>query len=373
MAGIYLHIPFCKQACHYCNFHFSTSLRLKEPLVDALLKELDMQANFLGGETVESVYFGGGTPSLLGANDLSLLLDKIRSLHRLSPNAEITLEANPDDVKPDKLQVWKDQGINRLSIGIQSFHEKDLQFMNRAHNAREALECTQLARKAGFELLTIDLIYGSPTTSQKDWEENLRIFKELDIPHLSAYALTVEPGTALDHFIKKGKTGEVDDKKAALQFEYHIERMEAWGYEHYEISNFSLPGKYARHNTSYWFGAPYLGIGPAAHSFKPGLRQWNIAHNPKYIQAIAANQIPAEKEILSTDDQYNEYVLTRLRTQWGCDITDLQKMGASYLQHFKQQAIPYLESKQLLQTEKAFVLSKDAKFLADGVAADLFI
>ncbi|MCB0706128.1 MAG: radical SAM family heme chaperone HemW [Saprospiraceae bacterium] len=373
MAGIYLHIPFCKQACHYCDFHFSTSLKLKDPLVQAILKELEMQVDYLEGAAIETIYFGGGTPSLLSANDLEQIFTQIHRLYTVKPDAEITLEANPDDIHADQLQVWKTCGINRLSIGIQSFHEKDLAFMNRAHNAKEALACIQLARNAGFELLTIDLIYGSPVSSQAEWAENLEIFRNLELPHLSSYALTVEPGTALDQFIKKGKAPALDEEKAAQEFTYLISKMQEWGYEHYEISNFSLPGKYARHNTAYWFGTPYLGIGPSAHSFRPGFRQWNVANNPKYIKAIQADTLPFIQEVLSKDEQYNEYIMTRLRTQWGCAIQDIQDLGTAYFSHFRQQAAPFIRSKQLIQHQDAFILSPEAKFLADGIAAALFI
>lgn len=372
MAGIYLHIPFCKQACHYCNFHFSTSLKMKAPLVEAILKEIDLQADFLQGEQIETIYFGGGTPSLLSANELSQIMAKLRAIHTIDSDPEITLEANPDDINPENLALWKDQGINRLSIGIQSFHQADLEFMNRAHNADEALNCVNLARQAGFDLLTIDLIYGSPTTSDAAWAENLEIFKSLDLDHISCYALTVEPNTALDHFIKKGKSPLVEEEKAARQFEYLVSQLTAWGYEQYEISNFSLPGKYARHNTSYWFGKPYMGIGPAAHSHKPGLRQWNIANNAKYIKSIEGGEVPFEQEILSPDEQYNEYVLTRLRTQWGCNRLDIQKLGAAYLKHFEAEAAILIKSGHLLQQGDNYMLAPEARFLADGLAVELF-
>ena len=288
MAGIYFHIPFCKQACHYCNFHFSTSLRYKEEMVQAMLRELEARRLYLPDEPLDSIYFGGGTPSLLSEGELMAFFEAVNRYFRLSPKAEITLEANPDDLKPETLAALGRSPVNRLSIGIQSFAEEDLRFFNRAHDAHEARRCLDNARAAGFGDLTIDLIYGAPTTSHAQWAENLEIAFSYQIPHLSCYALTVEPRTALDHFIKKGKAPAVDEEQAARQFGYLVEATQAAGYEQYEISNFALPGRYAVHNSNYWTGAPYLGIGPSAHSFDGESRQWNVANNAKYLKAVGS-------------------------------------------------------------------------------------
>ncbi|RMG82695.1 MAG: radical SAM family heme chaperone HemW, partial [Bacteroidetes bacterium] len=261
MAGIYLHIPFCKQACHYCNFHFSTSLRFKADMIQAMLVELNLQKDYLAGETIETIYFGGGTPSLLSADEVLFFYEKIAALHPLAPNPEITLEANPDDLTDEKIKALRKTPVNRLSIGIQSFSDEDLRFMNRAHNAGEALESLRRALDAGFENITVDLIYGSPTTSDEQWAANLQTVFDFKIPHLSCYCLTVEPKTALAHFVKTGKAPPVDEARAVRHFEILTEAMQAEGYEQYEISNFAKPGWYSRHNSSYWKGKKYLGIG----------------------------------------------------------------------------------------------------------------
>lgn len=286
MAGIYLHIPFCKQACYYCNFHFSTSLAQKDAMVQAILREIQLQQNYLDGLAVSSIYFGGGTPSILPEEDLQALLQALHQHFNITPDAEITLEANPDDLTAAKLAALKAAGINRLSIGVQSFHEEDLQWMNRAHNSQQATQCITLAQAAGFENITIDLIYGGPTLSDEGWAANVQQAIALKVPHLSCYALTVEAGTALDHFIKKKKMAAVDTDKAARHFEQLMQWMQAAGYEHYEISNFALPGWHSRHNSSYWQGKSYLGIGPSAHSFNGTSRQWNIANNTAYILSL---------------------------------------------------------------------------------------
>ncbi|MEZ4952421.1 MAG: radical SAM family heme chaperone HemW [Saprospiraceae bacterium] len=260
MAGIYLHIPFCKQACHYCNFHFSTSLKYKEEMVVAMLKELELQKDYLGEETIETIYFGGGTPSLLSEQDLEMFFDKIVSQFSISQNPEITLEANPDDLTKEKIKAFKNTPINRFSIGVQSFFEEDLKFMNRAHNAKEAESCIKNVQEVGFENLTIDLIYGSPTTPDIHWEKNVEKAVAFNVPHISCYCLTVESNTALDYFVKKGKARPVDEEQAERQFNFLINKLESEKYEHYEISNFAKKGFYSKHNSNYWRGEKYLGI-----------------------------------------------------------------------------------------------------------------
>lgn len=370
---LYFHIPFCKQACHYCNFHFSTSLRQKDALLDALLRELDLQRDYLAGAELVTVYFGGGTPSLLKISDLERIFEKIETLHRVAPGAEITLEANPDDLTADYLRdLRRYTPVNRLSIGVQSFSADDLRWMNRAHDVAQAHESLRAARAAGFDNLTLDLIYGAPTTSDEQWRENLRQVFDAGIPHLSCYCLTVEAGTALAHFVRKGQSPPVDEERAARQFDDLLDAAEKAGYEHYEISNFALPGQYARHNTSYWLGEPYLGVGPSAHSFDGGSRQWNVANNARYIHALAAGEIPFERESLSPEQRYNELVMTGLRTQWGVDLARLDALGPVFAPHFERVAQPFLANGMMLREGRAFRLTREGKFLADGIAAELF-
>jgi oxygen-independent coproporphyrinogen-3 oxidase len=385
MAGIYLHIPFCKQACHYCNFHFSTTLRAKADLVAALQIELTLRAPELAGQTVASVYFGGGTPSLLSEAELAALFTTLTTHYAIAADAEITLEANPDDITPAALASWRALPINRLSIGIQSFAEADLQFMNRAHNAREARSCLDRAYAAGFTDLTADLIYGCPTTSDAQWAENLRLIGTYELPHLSCYALTLEPRTALAHFVKTGQAAPPDDDQAARHFDY----LQAWaaerGYEHYEISNFALPGRYSRHNTSYWRGVPYLGIGPAAHGFDGRAeRRWNVANNAAYIRGwrqmetapaaerplLAAGLFDTEQ--LTPTDRYNETVMTGLRTQWGVRLAELRAIGSAYAEYFLRTVAPLVQEKTVRREAERFYLAPEHRFLADGIAAELF-
>jgi oxygen-independent coproporphyrinogen-3 oxidase len=373
MPGLYLHIPFCKQACHYCNFHFSTSLRSKGDMVAAILTELELQRDYLDGAELGSVYFGGGTPSLLETKDLEQIFEKITALHRVVPDAEITLEANPDDLSATKLRDLKNYTpVNRLSIGIQSFGDEDLRWMNRAHAAAHAHACLEDALATGFHDLTLDLIYGAPTTSDAQWAENLRLAFGYGVPHLSCYCLTVEEGTALGTFVRKGQQPPVDEEKAARQFEFLMNAAAEHGYEHYEISNFSLPDRYARHNSSYWRGEPYLGIGPSAHSFDGLSRQWNLANNALYIKALAENRIPFEKEMLTPVQRYNEYVMTSLRTMWGADLSKIRAMGEAFAEHFERSAQPFLKNETLERRGDNFRLSLSGKFLADGIAAELF-
>ncbi|NLU93932.1 radical SAM family heme chaperone HemW [Chitinophaga sp. Ak27] len=374
MSGIYLHIPFCKQACYYCNFHFSTVLSGKEAMVNSLLEEISLQKDYLGQEPVHTIYFGGGTPSLLDAVQLQALLAKLRATFPVAADAEITLEANPDDLTANKLTMLKEIGINRLSIGIQSFHEADLVWMNRAHNSQQAQDCIRLAREIGFENLTIDLIYGGPTLGDEGWEQNVQQAIALGIPHLSCYALTVEPGTALDHFIKKKKMAPTDPDKAARHFEMLMQWLEAAGYEHYEISNFALPGWHSRHNSSYWQGKSYLGLGPSAHSFNGISRQWNIANNALYIKSIAAGKVPFEMESLSTSMQFNEYIMTALRTSAGCHLEWVaEKFGADLVNHLITNSQSFIAIGRMERIGDTLRLTKAGRLFADGIAGDLFI
>jgi oxygen-independent coproporphyrinogen III oxidase len=380
MPGIYLHIPFCKQACHYCNFHFSTSLQLKAPLLAAMLRELDLRRDFFGEALpLDSVYLGGGTPSLLSRAELESLFEHIRRHFHIAPDAEITLEANPDDLTDAYLNELRQTPVNRLSIGIQSFSDADLKWMNRAHHADEARRCIESALAAGFDNLTCDLIYGAPTTSDEQWAANIQTLLDYGIPHLSCYCLTVEPKTALAHFVKTGKSPAVEDEKAARQFQYLMDAMAAAGYEHYEISNFARPGRYARHNTAYWRNEPYLGIGPGAHSYIGHTRQWNLPNNALYVRQVAqAADWKAlegsvfEQEYLQPKDRYNEYVMTRLRTMWGCRVEEIERLGAEFAGHFVKTAAPFLQQHLLTATQGAYRLSRAGKLMADFVSAELF-
>lgn len=342
-------------------------------MVEALLKELELQQGYLGGEALQSVYLGGGTPSLLDVGELEQLFSKINRIHNVAPDAEITLEANPDDLTPEKLRDLKNYTpVNRLSIGIQSFADEDLKWMNRAHTAHHARACLDDALTIGFHDLTIDLIYGAPTTPDAQWAENLRLAFEYAIPHLSCYCLTVEDGTALGTFVRRGQQPAVDEDRAARQFEMLMETAALKGYEHYEISNFAQPGRYARHNTNYWRSESYLGIGPSAHSFDGVSRQWNVANNAQYINALAEGKVPFEREILTPVQVYNEYVMTSLRTMWGTDLEKIRAMDAGFAQHFETEARTFLETGVLEKQGQMFRLSRSGKLLADRVAMDLF-
>ncbi|MCW3110682.1 MAG: hemW [Segetibacter sp.] len=373
MAGVYIHIPFCRKACHYCNFHFSTSNRLQESFVTALLQEIELRKTYFS-EPVSTIYFGGGTPSILPSADIKRILGTLMQTFVVEPEVEITLEANPDDITTEKLQEWKQMGINRLSIGIQSFFEEDLQWMNRAHNASQAANCIQLAHNAGFHNLTIDLIYGTPTLSDENWKKNVDIALALQIPHLSCYALTVEPKTALENLIKQKTLADVDSEKQARHFELLMQWMKEAGYEHYEISNFAKPGFRSKHNSSYWQGKQYLGLGPSAHSFNGHSRQWNIANNALYIQSITNGTLPSEEEILTKDQQLNEYIMTSLRTMEGLSLEKVMKdYGEKKWELILKTAHSHLEYNHLIVENNYLKTTSEGKLLADGIAADLFV
>ena len=373
MAGIYLHIPFCKQACNYCDFHFSTSLKMKASFVDALVTEIELRKSVFEQQTINSIYFGGGTPSLLSKEDLNRIFETLFTSFRVSPLAEITLEANPDDLSPEKIQVLKKTPINRLSIGVQSFRDEDLRFMKRAHNAKEALSSIKSCKQAGFTNLTIDLIYGTPGMDTSAWLENLNIAFDLDIPHISSYALTVEPNTELHHQILHQKISNVDEHQSAAQFELLTSQMKRNGYEQYEISNFCKPGAYSKHNSSYWKKDMYLGLGPSAHSFYDNKRLWNVSNNAKYVKSLAQNLLPLQEEVLSLEDRYNEYVMTSLRTKWGCSIAEIETNFSSELAaYFRNEIELYVSTENVLVKKEVYYLSEKGKLLADKIASDLF-
>jgi oxygen-independent coproporphyrinogen-3 oxidase len=373
MAGIYIHIPFCKQACHYCNFHFSTSLAMKNDFTVALLKELDLRADYIQNDSVETIYFGGGTPSILPGGEIAAILQSIRAHFSLAPDAEITLEANPDDINPDKLNLWKKAGINRLSIGVQSFFREDLLWMNRAHNEKQALSAVLEAQAAGIDNISIDLIYGIPGMSDENWKTSLARAISLEVPHLSCYALTVEPKTALYKKIKEGKTREVVPEDQARQFLQGILSLEEAGYEHYEISNFARPGKRSRHNSAYWQSKKYLGLGPSAHSFNGKTRQWNIANNSRYIQSLANHESCFEIETLRPVDMLNEYIMTSLRTMEGLDLQHIMRaFGPARGNLLEKNAARFIAQEQMKKEDEKLVLTSKGKLFADGIAGELF-
>ena len=371
-AGVYFHIPFCKKACHYCNFHFSTSLQHKNELVEALLKEIDITRG-KSTRLITSVYFGGGTPSLLLRKELRILMETTRASFKLLPDAEISFEVNPDDMNDATVPFWKQQGINRLSIGIQSFRDEDLLWMNRAHTADQALTAIALAKDAGFTNYSIDLIYGIPGLTDEAWRGNLEKAITLGVPHISAYALTVEPRTALDAMINKGKKEPVDAEQQARQFIILMEMLEQAGYEHYEISNFSLPGMHSRHNSSYWQGIPYFGFGPSAHSYDGISRYWNRSQNMEYIESLQSGIIPYEKEDLTDTQRLNEYIMTSLRTMQGIRIERVrEEWGDENAEWLIKNSEKYMSRGMVTNQDNSIVLTREGKLFADGIAADLF-
>ena len=386
MPGIYIHIPFCKQACHYCNFHFSTSLAQKEKMVEAIVKEITSSPSLLhkekgdaeieakeNEEIISTLYFGGGTPSILDINDLQLLFTALKKRFVFADDIEITLEANPDDITDIKLQEWKKADINRLSVGIQSFLDEELKWMNRIHTATESLICIAKIREAGFTNFSVDLIYGSPLLTDDDWKRNVEIVIEKNIPHISCYALTVEPKTALDKMIALHKKEPVDAEKQARQFLLLMDWMEQAGYEHYEISNFAKPGLRSKHNSSYWMGEPYYAFGPAAHSFNGKSRKWNIANNTSYIQSLEQDMIPSEVETLTETQQLNEYIMTSLRTMEGLDLDYVkEKFGKDKSNKVLAASNKYERTGKIRSVNSKIILTKEGKLFADGIAADLF-
>jgi len=372
MAGIYIHIPFCKQACHYCDFHFSTTLTKQDQLVDGLIQELILRQNDLSNTTIETIYFGGGTPSLLTQKQIEKILNVIYIHYRISELPEITLEANPDDLDLDKLKTLKLIGINRLSIGIQSFFDEDLKLMNRAHQSHEAKLCLEQATSL-FDNISIDLIYGSPGLSNDHWLQNIETALSFNVLHISSYALTVERKTALDHLIKTGKIQAPNDEQANEQFYLLIEELEKNGFVHYELSNFGKPGYFSKNNSAYWQGKPYLGIGPSAHSYDGTNRSWNVSNNSKYIKALEQKNLPSTIETLSQKDRYNEYVMTGLRTIWGVSLVKIgDEFGDDFLLHLEKNISKPIKNGLLNLNNQVLSTTKKGKFFTDGLASDLF-
>jgi oxygen-independent coproporphyrinogen-3 oxidase len=387
MPGIYIHIPVCKQACHYCDFHFSTLLKYKSDFLNALLKEIELQKDYLNkspspsgraGVGLSSVYFGGGTPSLLSEAEINIIFDQLSKCFKISPDAEITFESNPDDLTKDYLKSLRSTPVNRLSIGIQSFSDDDLRFMNRAHDSKAALSSIELALSAGFENLTVDLIYGTPTTSNKTWTNNLKTVFAFPVNHLSCYSLTVEPRTALAKMIQQGKAPDINDQKSIEQFEILLKLIPENGFEQYEISNFCRNEKYAVHNSNYWKGEQYLGLGPSAHSYNGTSRQWNIANNSQYIKSLLYNDPDTypkniTKEELTVEQKYNEYVMTSLRTKWGTSVQKISDtFGVEFKSYFLKEAKSDVNKGLLIEKGNIFYLTNEGKLFADKITSGLF-
>lgn len=373
MAGIYIHIPFCRKACHYCNFHFSTSLQKAPEVIQAIAKEMSLRANEIQ-EEINTIYFGGGTPSMVETESIASLLNQAHQLFKISPSAEITLEANPDDITETKANDWKSMGINRFSLGIQSFSDVNLTWMNRAHNASQSFAAIETIRAAGFENFSIDLIYGTPDQTQAGWIKDVQTAIDLEIPHLSCYALTVEEKTALASLIQKGEKKQVNPDEQADRFQVLVALAGKAGYHHYEISNFALPGFESKHNSAYWEGISYLGLGPSAHSYNGSIRKWNVSNNFKYIEGINNNQTYGEEEILSSNNQINEYCMTAIRRSKGIEKEKLIELGGEKLLNKISKFIqPYIHMQRVIEDKQCWKLTDEGKFFADGIAASLFI
>ena len=372
MSGIYIHIPFCKQACHYCDFHFSTSMKKKEEMVLAIAKELQLRKKEFEKETVATIYFGGGTPSVLTSEEINFLIAKVYENYSVSENPEITLEANPDDLSTERIIALSKSPINRLSIGIQSFFEEDLKMMNRAHNSEEAQKCLAEAT-AYFDNISLDLIYGIPGMSNEKWKQNIQTALSFGIPHISSYALTVEPKTALNQLIQTGKIAKPNDEVASAHFQILVETLEANKFIHYELSNFGKENYFSKNNSAYWLGKKYLGIGPSAHSYNGISRSWNISNNSLYLKSIQEDKLPNETETLSISDRYNEYVMTGLRTIWGVSLKRIEiEFGVDYLDYLNKQSRKFLDDNLLFIENAILKPTKKGKFLTDGMASDLF-
>ena len=373
MSGIYIHIPFCKQACHYCDFHFSTNLKKKDEMVLALAKEIEMRKSEFQDKIVETIYFGGGTPSILSIEDLRFLIDAVYRNYKVVENPEITVEANPDDLDNETIRQLANSPVNRLSIGIQSFFEDDLKIMNRAHNAEEAKKCLETATQY-FDNISIDLIYGVPEMSNEKWLQNIETALSFGVPHISSYALTVEPKTALHSFIQKGIVPQPDDEVAQEHFQILVDKLSENGFIHYELSNFGKENYFSKNNSSYWLGKKYIGIGPSAHSYDGKNRGWNVSNNSLYIKSIQENKLPIEIETLTKTDRYNEYIMTGLRTIWGVSLERIeQEFGKTYLEYLNQQASKFIEDHLLFVDNNILRTTKKGKFLSDGISSDLFL
>ena len=374
MAGIYIHIPFCRQKCYYCDFYKTLNSSLTGSFISTLKKEIQLNKNYLENEPVETIYFGGGTPSVLTENELTEILTFLNSEFQILPDAEITFETNPDDLSTEYLHGIYNAGVNRLSIGIQSFQNEHLKKMNRRHNAKQAVKSVENAAKIRFENISVDLIYGLPNLTDNDWNESLKQVFQLPVQHLSAYHLTYHQGTVFYNWLKKGTLKELKEPQSISQFNMLIAEAEKNGFQQYEISNFAKNRLYSKHNKSYWFGKKYLGLGPSAHSFNGASRRWNISNVEKYIEAIQDNKLYFEKEILTENDKYNEYILTRIRTIWGVSTEFIQRnFGENKVAHFKKNITKYITTNLVIQNNDIFTLTKEGLFVSDKIMADLMV
>ena len=372
MSGIYLHIPFCKQACHYCNFHFSTSKKNKDVVIESMIKELEAKSkdNF---DIIETIYFGGGTPSILSISEINKFIKIIYKNFKISENIEITLEANPEDLSLDKVKELSLSSVNRLSIGIQSFNDTELKMMNRSHNSNQSKNCIENASRY-FDNLSIDLIYGMPNSNLKSWAKNLQMLESWEINHISAYALTVESNTALKKFIEKEIIVPLDEQEVYDQYNFMFEKLSLSNYINYELSSFAKEGYFSKNNSSYWLGKKYIGIGPSAHSFDGKIRSWNISNNSQYVKHIGNNRLFYQNEHLSKIDQYNEYVMTGLRTIWGVSLDQLEKkFGKKYSNHLLEKSKKFIDLNMLEISDNIVFSTRKGKFLSDGIASELFI
>jgi oxygen-independent coproporphyrinogen III oxidase len=374
MAGIYLHIPFCKQACYYCDFHFSTNTSIRAQMITAMADEIQLQRDYLAGERINTIYFGGGTPSILTRNEIEILLKTMYRNFQVNSDAEVTLEANPDDLSFEKLADLRALGVNRLSIGIQSFQDQVLKALNRVHDTVSARGCVNLARDAGFNNISIDLIYAIPGQSDDEWRENIRIAARLEPDHISSYSLTIEDKTVFGRWAASGKLKPVEDDLAAHQLEILVDELEQRGYYQYEVSNFSKPGFESKHNSSYWKQEKYLGVGPSAHSYNLHTRQYNISNNHLYIKSILEGKVPFELEQLSREDHVNEYLLTTLRTSWGVNLEKLRERFQYDVVTTNEAFIDELRKRNLAVIDDGFLrLTKSGKLLADKISSELFL
>jgi len=374
MPGIYIHIPFCKQRCHYCNFFSLATTRYRDEFIRALMKEIDLKKNYLENQHITTIYFGGGTPSLLSGEEINLILDRLARHFHIDENAEITLEANPDDITTEKARQLLDTKVNRISLGVQSFHDDDLVYLNRVHNGYQAEKSIEVLREFGFTNLTIDLIYGIPTLTAEKWKENLSVFFSLGLKHLSAYALTVENKTALAYLIRKKKIQPLNEEDQVKHFSILTKMMETQGFVHYEISNFARPGHYSWHNSIYWLGGHYLGLGPSAHSFNGKERQWNVLSLSKYIGLRDITSVVEETEYLTPVQQFNEYVMTSLRTVWGCDLEHIKNVfGKKVSSGLESRASRFIEQGKICKEGNKLFLTSEGKLFADGITSELFL
>ena len=373
MAGLYIHIPFCKTACNYCNFHFSTNKKNINQVIDAICKEIEIRSEVYSKKLIETIYFGGGTPSLLSFSQLNMIFKTIYENYNVSSCAEVTMELNPDDLSKGKLIQFDNSKINRLSIGIQSFFDEDLKWMNRAHNSEQSHSSIEIAKKY-FDNISVDLLYGIPQMSDERWLANLQIVFNLGLNHISCYALTVESKTTLNYLIKKKKQPPLCEDQAANHFKILVKEAKKNGFEHYEVCSFGKTGYFSKHNCNYWLGTPYLGIGPSAHSYNGNTRSWNISNNKKYIDALTNNILPFESESLTIENQFNEYVMTGLRTVWGVSLKKIEiEFGTVFKCRLLQNADKYLKTNFLKIENLHLKATNRGKFLVDGIASDLFI